>query len=250
MEETGTKSSFIPLRISENFPYRVFCFYIALEILLVIFDYVVNVGDLVGVGAARRFANLAREDGIGTWFASSQLIFVSITAFFISYSSDRNAWSKRGWFLISLFFLFMSADEASQIHERLGTISAKYFESLDEYMSYTWQIVLGPFFVLAGIGMCFFFYKEFSTWRKRLLIIAALGCLAFAVGLDVLEGKDGAYDYIAGIFSFDAKAFDHAMRVTEETLEMFGITIFLFTFLRELLTSRPLIPAAIDIQKT
>ena len=64
-----------------------------------------------------------------------------------------------GWAILTAFFLFMGMDDATKLHERLGSIFSWMVTDdagdakghilgrlYDVYPSYTWQLVVGPIF--------------------------------------------------------------------------------------------------------
>ncbi len=59
---------------------RVFACILLLEIAFVLLDYHVNYGRLTEIGAIRRLTNIAREDGLASWFGTTQTLLVALTA--------------------------------------------------------------------------------------------------------------------------------------------------------------------------
>ena len=52
---------------------------IGAELAFVFLDYHVNYGRLVDIGAIRRLFNIAREDGLASWFGTAQTMLVALT---------------------------------------------------------------------------------------------------------------------------------------------------------------------------
>jgi hypothetical protein len=133
---------------------------------------------------------------------------------------------------------------------------------LKVFPSYYWQLTLGPIFGIMGIFIFLFLWFQLDDTTSRLLTVAALGCLAIAVGMDFIEGLDrghrwNVYTWISNDFDvetwkkarhfneleawtqkrFGESAYDtlrHFSKSIEETLEMFANSIFWFMFLRHL----------------
>ncbi len=68
-------------RFNRNLP----IFLIACEIFLIIIDATINYSRWIHIGTIRRLSNIAREDGMGTWFMSTQTL---LAAFFIWMAAD------------------------------------------------------------------------------------------------------------------------------------------------------------------
>lgn len=229
------------------------------EIAFVVLDYHVNYGKLVEIGAVRRLSNIAREDGLASWFGTAQTLLVAVTLWFL-YALARHRSGPRfttiGWLTLALFFSYMTIDDGAQLHERLGTafqvMRRSEGDTLAFFPSYTWQLVFLPVFGSVGLFMAVFLWRELPSMRERLLVGAAIGCMVLAVGLDFVEGlapehRFNLYSWAAGRFElepwamqrFGKPAFDalrHFSKSLEEAIEMLAITLLWFVFLRH--TSR------------
>ncbi|PJC40911.1 MAG: hypothetical protein CO042_01220, partial [Parcubacteria group bacterium CG_4_9_14_0_2_um_filter_41_8] len=114
-------------------------------------DYVLNYSMWVPNQYFRRLFNMARDNGIAGWFATTQTFCAAIIAAVIAASHKQEGkWLRLGWWGVASFFLYMSADDGAKIHERLGSVMLDVAEPIaNMFPSYTWQIALGPMFVLA-----------------------------------------------------------------------------------------------------
>ena len=138
-----------------------FLFLVAFEVVLIFLDVFVNYFRWASVGAIRRMVNITREDSIGTWFSSSQMILVGVVLFLIALALKKQnsvkqvKWRYRGWLLIATFFTYMGIDDAIKFHERIGTAfkslsnsgltnNPGFIDSLwSMFPSYAWQFVFG-----------------------------------------------------------------------------------------------------------
>jgi len=246
----------------------VFAVCLGAELLFVVLDYFVNYSRGAAVASVRGLANIAREDSIASWFGTAQTWMIGLTLALIwwtvraTHAPGATAWRARGWLLLAVFFLYMSADDGSRIHERFG--SAFKIVAMDSdkgdsgsilhsFPSYAWQILFLPMFASVGLFVLFFLWRELRDRRSWLLVAAALGCLAVAVGLDFFEGLSG--DHPWNIYSAIAERFDleafaqarfgrdaeevvgHFGKSIEEFLEMFANTVLWVVFLRQLTQS-------------
>ncbi len=221
---------------------------VVVEVLLVLLDAFINYGKFTDIGAIRRMCNIAREDGMATWFASTQTLFAGLTALVVYGFSKRLCRPSIGWLVTALFFIYMAFDDGAQIHERVGTAFKVIAERGDDGIvgsflsispSYPWQLVFVPIFGVIGLYMSYFLWKELSASGSRILMFAALAAMGFAVGLDFIEGLDkthpwNIYTLIRDFFETRSYTVWHFAKVLEEFLEMLSISFFWIVFAKHL----------------
>ncbi|MDQ7003883.1 MAG: hypothetical protein Q9N67_02730 [Ghiorsea sp.] len=225
---------------------------IGIEIFLVILDAVVNYGKFTDIGALRRMSNLAREDGLATWFASTQTLLAGLTAmviYMISKQMGKKTLETLGWLVTALFFIFMAVDDAAQIHERVGTAFKTIAERegndalsviLNISPSYPWQLIFVPIFGGIGLYMAYFLWMQAQGSDTKRLIVIALLLMGTAVVLDFFEGLDkrhpwNIYTYIREYYELRSYTVSHFAKVLEEFLEMLSITTFWVIFTKHLM---------------
>jgi hypothetical protein len=241
----------------ERLARRVLLVCVLVEIALFLLDYHVNYGRATDIGAMRRLFNTTREDGLASWFGTTQTLLAALTLW-VTYAVARplpkpRGW-KTGWLVLALFFTYMAFDDGAEIHERLGSVVDSWTENrsgfLASFPSYTWQVLFLPFFGGFGIFMLVFLWKELDGRSSRLLLLSAIGCLSLAVALDFFEGLEPTHPlnlhaYIAENTGLDETtearfgrsaydALQHFSRSIEETLEMLSMSLLLFLLLRNL----------------
>lgn len=235
------------------------------EIALVLFDLLLNYARPYGSGAMRRLFNITREDGLASWFATTQTLLIALTLWLLWALVRREGGPplrRRGWLAVALFFSYMTIDDGAMIHERIGTALAGGFRSpsrtdgswvsrlIDLFPSYNWQLFLMPLFAVAGLLLLLFLWRELTEKRSRMLLLVALACLAIAVGLDFVEGLDLEHPWnlhvrVNRVVGFDATAdawfgktgvdaIEHFSKSIEEFLEMLANTLMWVVFLRYL----------------
>lgn len=227
------------------------------ELTFFVLDYHVNYGRGSAIGALRRMFNTAREDGLASWFATTQTLLAGLTLwciFAVARASRLPRGTMAGWAVLASFFTYMAVDDGAQIHERLGSALQASVESakgsLDFFPSYTWQLVFVPVFGALGAFTFVFLWTQLRDARSRLILFGALSLMALAVGLDFIEGLDDDHPwnlYTTLIEHFDidpwARArfghsdFDtlvHFAKSLEETIEMAANSLFWFLFLGHL----------------
>lgn len=197
--------------------------------------------------AFRDFCNLAREDSLAAWFSSFSLLLAASLVWLIvivQKAQKATRFKYLGWIFIALFFTYLGIDDATELHESVGTSFAEYFRTnpeskqgsfiywlLDIFPSYNWQILFLPFFFCMAVFLLFFLWQELGTLDLRLSLILALGCFSLAVGLDYFEGRTSWHDGVAEGLSISTKSLKHYQRMLEESLELLGAAIFFRTFL-------------------
>ena len=137
---------------SERLARRVLGFCVAAGILFVFLDYHINYGEWTQIGAMRRMFNIAREDGLASWFATTQTLMAGLTLGMIYVAVKKRLgapWGEAtGWLVLASFFVYMAIDDGAQLHERLGSTVAAMREdagsSLDFFPSYAWQLIFLP----------------------------------------------------------------------------------------------------------
>ena len=164
----------------------------------------------IPIGAAQRLFNITREDSIPNFFSSVQMLVVATVVLLIALVvRQQERWRQSqvplGWGVLTGFFFFIGVDDGVKLHERLGSIfQALVTDSQGEpdvrvlgriheaFPSYTWQLVVGPVFVVIGVFVLVFLLRQLSSTRLTALAMVAIGLFALAQGMDFLEGMDSA----------------------------------------------------------
>ncbi|MDH4022570.1 MAG: hypothetical protein OEV14_05545 [Gammaproteobacteria bacterium] len=218
--------------------------------LLAFLDVFVNHYRWTDVGALRRLVNITREDSISNWFSALLLLSSGGICFLIALayksigiagvSGRRRVW---GWTGIALFFSYMGFDDGTRFHERMGTAFGSWVYSdaelrpdapriLDYFPSYEWQVLFGPLFVLVGLAMLVFLWRELKASGQRMSLLAAFSLYGCAVVLDFIEGlASSPYRVPADFFATSEGTVGHMSKLVEESMEMAGTGIFLLLFL-------------------
>lgn len=217
---------------SQSFLKKLFLFLVFIEGGILLADIFLNFLQWIEFRPLRRVFNITREDSFSNWFSSLQLLCVGMVVLVIFLIEKI-----RGWAFISFFFIFMAIDDATKLHERVGTAFqlSPLGQIISFYPSYAWQVVFGPFFIGCGIFLVTYLWRRLKEQRKYILL--ALSLYAIAVGLDFLEGQDHSiYGGIGLLLSTKTQWVVHFAKALEEVLEMFGTSIFLVAFLHYLLS--------------
>jgi len=155
--------------------------------------------------------NIAREDGLASWFGTTQTLFVALTAWslvLLVRARQGPRWRRAGWFVVASMFTYMAVDDGAQLHERFGALSSVWGDQagipvLTSFPSFAWQALFVPVFGLFGLLLALFLWKELRSRAAFALALSALTFLGMAVALDFVEGLDedhpwNLYTWIVG----------------------------------------------------
>ena len=240
----------------QQLPGRIFLFCLTVELLLVGLDAFINYGRFIDIGPIRRLFNITREDGLATWFMVMQTFLAGLVLWLIALIQRSRLASRSNWLswgFLSGFFIYMSADDAAEIHERLGSTFKKLMKNSDHetsdsllvqvqglFPSYEWQLVALPLLAGAGLFMVFFLTAEFRDRKSRAILFTAVGIMALAVLLDFFEGLNktnpwNPHTWIRESFTLSKYTVRHFSKSFEEFLEMFSISLLLMLFTAHLI---------------
>lgn len=164
------------------------------------------------------------ERNIPTLYSSIALIVSSLLLLFISVMHKQLKLSYLPWAGLSLIFFFLAIDEISSIHELLIDPARETFDATG-LLYYAWVI---PY----GIGLLIFIatYSRFLFKPPKetmiLFITSELIFVLGAIGFELIGGKTAEH----GI-STDNTMIISFFYTCEETLEMLGIAIFIYTLI-------------------
>lgn len=148
------------------------------------------------------FADLDREAGLGTWFASTQWATLAALLFAL-YLLEKHLQPGRGgtfvWAFLAAGALFLSADEGASIHELAGSLFVWLAHNsprgslgdwlLANYRSYYWALLYVPVALPAAVLVLRFLWLRLG----RLRWWPFLGMTIFLVGAVVLDGLEGRF---------------------------------------------------------
>ena len=110
-------------------------------------------------------------------------------------------------------FFFLGVDDGTKLHERFGTLfNDAVTNSADEgigpmgslndwFPSYSWQVIVGPFYVAAGLFLIVFLSQQLNDPRLWTLTALAVALFAVAQVMDLVEGQDNdVFVYVADFF--------------------------------------------------
>ena len=164
------------------------------------------------------------ENNIPSYFSSALLFFCFNLLWFIAWVS-LNEKRKDYWYWagLRLIFLFLSVDEAMELHENLmGPVRGLLHAS--GFFYFAWVIPYGIFAMIVGFLYWRFLFKLPASVKTRMLIAAAL-YIAGALGFELISGNHYAVTHKQTDLTFAVLA------LCEESLEMTGVLVFIYALL-------------------
>ena len=154
-----------------------------------------------------RLLDMDREATAVVWLSSATLLAIAALAFVAGWLSPTRSRTRRGWWLIGVWFVLLSLDETAGLHDLAGEITQTYFDQ-EWLTSGGWVIVVAPFAAIIAVWMLHWLGRQLG-WRSaagRMTLVAF--ALWFAV--PVLEVLGSLWDWPRPII------------VAEELAEGFG----------------------------
>ncbi|MES0360016.1 MAG: hypothetical protein ABUK20_03810 [Anaerolineales bacterium] len=197
-------------------PKKIFIFLLSVMGLLILLSVTLNLLSLLDIPVfrvTRRIFDLNTERNIPTLFSSVTLLVSAVLLGYIAYLTRITGGPYSIlWAVLSLGFLFLSVDETAYIHENLS-------EDVGG-----WIFVVAPFVILFFIVYTRFFLH---LPRKTKLLFLCAGFL-FIGGAFILEFI-GSWQI--SLADENNLATTMVFTTIEESFEMFGINLFIFSLL-------------------
>lgn len=169
------------------------------------------------------FFDLDMEWNLPTWFSSMSLFFSSLLLALIALAKkQRNDRFFAHWACLSMAFLFLSIDEAIQLHEQ--TIEPlRTMLNADGMFYFTWVILAGM--VLLVFGLAYIrFLADLPRFFRNLIILSGALYVGGALGMEVVGGHFAST-------SGQENMIYVLVTTIEEVLEMTGVMVLIYTLL-------------------
>lgn len=146
----------------------------------------------VRIGFGTSLFDLNAESNFPTWYSSSKLLIAALILFFAARATD---FKNVSLILLGSILLAMSADEISQIHERIGHklslfITDKEWLIGGQPSQHMWPYLFGipTAIIIAAVLMYCFKTKQMIKTSSFVRIILAFGVFFFAaLGLEIVS---------------------------------------------------------------
>jgi hypothetical protein len=171
-----------------------------------------------------QFFNMAEEHNIPTFFSSLQLglcgFILGIITLVRKKQGAKDYWY---WLGLSVIFMFLALDEAIEIHERIALFVRSTLNTTGIFY-FAWSIPYG-LFILAFMTAYIPFLWRLPAPTKKLMILSGIIFVGGALGMEALESL---YHTETGQKGF----YFNIMTTLEESMEMAGILLFLYSLLQ------------------
>ena len=163
--------------------------------------------------------SLDKEANIPTFYSFLALLFSSLLLSVIAHAKNLDSSPyKQHWKILSFIFLYLSIDEASQLHEKLNHPMRNLLHGTG-FLYFTWVVPLAVLVVIFLFSYSkFLFHLPVST--RKLFVAATALYIGGAIGVEMLGG------YVA--YTTGQENVSYVIVTTlEEFLEMLGIVVFI-----------------------
>jgi hypothetical protein len=171
--------------------------------------------------ALHRHFNPGLEANLATWFSTGLLLTGALlTALVARAKAHADDPMKYHWMALSLLILFMSMDEAGQIHEMLNKPTQQLLGvSKDDWWVWTLPALVA---VIAFVVVSFRLLAAQSQRTRRLMILAFGLFVLGAFGIEAIGGI---------LFGVDRPLEAELTETLEEFFEMSGAVVFIYAML-------------------
>jgi len=165
------------------------------------------------------------EQSIPTYFSALLLLFSAVLLWIIAVNRKKeNNPYARYWKLLSIIFLYLSLDEMVSLHELFNRINIE--GNAIGIFYFSWTIVAIPLLVIFLIVFVKFLFHLPLKTRILFIISGILYCIG-SLGTEFVGGW-----FISKYGPDFYEALPYIITVTiEETLEMVGIVVFIYSLL-------------------
>lgn len=195
---------------------------------------------LVGTGTAlrdlRHFA-LDSEQSLPAWYESLLMAAASgLLAVIATLARHHDRRNRLPWALLAVVFLLMSMDEVVSFHEVTMEPLRNAFK-LTDFFYFAWVIIAAPLLVVFAVYFLPFLLRLPRRTAVRFFIAGGL----FVGGAFGLEFVGGHYVTLGGFESLPYKI----AAVSEECLEITGVTLFVTSLFQYLAECAPVLHIAL-----
>lgn len=163
--------------------------------------------------------SLNGEGNVPALYSALALLFSALLLGVIAHAKNLDSSPyKLHWKILSFIFLYLSIDEAAQLHEKLIHPMRNLLNATG-FLYYTWVVPLGFLVVIFLLSYSkFLFHLPVST--RKLFVAATAIYIVGALGWELVGG------YVASTPQ-DSPLYYRIVTTIEESLEMLGIVVFI-----------------------
>jgi hypothetical protein len=169
-----------------------------------------------------RLFDLDIEVSIPTFYQAVTLLISSMLLLYIARIRRNVKNEYLYWLWLALVFLYLSLDEAALIHEMLMGVFRRTFQ-LSGLFYYGWVV---PYGMVMIIGTTLYL-RFLMRLPRRTLFLFILSGAVYITGAMVIEMFQGSQESGSGLSELSSAVYP----LFEETLEMLGIALFIYSLL-------------------
>jgi hypothetical protein len=170
-----------------------------------------------------RLVSADGESNIPSWYSAFLLLLSAVLLATIASAFKRNGERGARWLALSIVFLYLSLDEAAQLHEMLSKPMRALLGGTDGFFYYAWVIPYGILLVVAIASFWRFFIALPRKTRRGFLLSAVLYVMG-AFGMEIISGYPASRSGVHTPLYL-------VLTTIEEALEMAGLVLFVYTLL-------------------
>ncbi len=169
--------------------------------------------------------NLSRENNFPSYFSAALLLAAALLFYSVQLSvkAVKEKWQQH-WRLLAAVMVFLSVDEAVQLHERLPSVTGSLFQNFESgFLHFAWVIPYTALF-LAVAAYFLKFVLALPLRTRNLFLLSGFLYVGGALGFEFLEGQE------VGKNGF---SFTYWLMITvEEIMEMAGVIVLIYALLQ------------------
>lgn len=153
-------------------------------IVVIMFVAVFSIHRLTPIASWKEMFDIGGEANVPTWWNTTLLALVAVTALIAAEISERASAVRRAWRIVAAAAAYLSLDEAASLHERLANV----VPSEVDVPTYAW-VLPGSLLALAGTAVLVVAGRHLPhpTAGRLGTALAAYGVAA--VGLEAVNGR-------------------------------------------------------------
>lgn len=184
--------------------------------------------------------NFGAEKNIPTLYSSLALLTSSLLLLAISLVHKKNGVSYYYWLGLSIIFLFLCVDETAMLHERLIK-PVRTALNTSGLLYFAWVIPYGLALLVLVITYINFL-RQLPKTTMILFLVSGATFISGAIGFELFGGRHLELYGNNIVYAF--------FQTAEESLEMLGIAIFIYTLAKYIVDQFGLFQITLNEKKT
>lgn len=181
--------------------------------------------------------DMDREISIPTWYSQTLMFILAMAVLVVAIKKYRvRAPYFKRWIGLSIVFLYASIDEGASIHELLAQPLRQAFGTEGSFLHFAW-VIFGAALVAVLVLFYFKFWINLPAKTRKLFFWGSAIYIGGSIGIETIGGYYFANYHIDFFYSL--------IVLIEETMEMAGAILLIYTMLDYIKTTKLNIEAKI-----